>query len=518
MNSVFEIIQLFSEYTKELSDKCFEDFYTLNLIYQIDSLKDVIPQNGIDVNIPLRDVLSISIYDSIDIDDDVDLKYNSSTNNWNEFFSEYSHLDKTINRLIKIEISKNTMSHERSIYKFDLFKAYLNSSNPFSILGQLCGFLNSEICEFEFQEEHVVSFATNKFHFHGRGKKIIQNELYKSLEERKRCINKAGFLCSSTEFKGELLPDDIFPIVTENDFLRQFFEKLSTLYALCFLLDYTYVEDSQLNYRLNGFKSIAGKWNLTHDINDKTANEINRIYAWGYNGGDIDDKILIIRNILSLNFDNATLLLQSNTFDAILSNYKIYQKENVRQYLDLRNNVVKDIQKYQDSILQAIDDFEDTFKKLSISLLSFFFISVVLSILSFVLSSNRHIPDPVILCCMALCGISLLYYKKEHKWLDERIEYLERRFMNSKKYYEDLLGKEELKNLYEEENASDNQDTRFRNKKIEGFSNLWKWSTIIILTFLIVVLVLNHIHPLEEIVHLLRQLVDTFGNLSHSNA
>lgn len=519
MNSVFEIINLFSAHYNQIPEKCTEDFYTLTLLYEIDTLKALIPQNGITLEIPLRDILTVSIYDSDDLEDDVILKYNSSNNNdWNEFLVEYSRLDKAIKRLLKIEISKDAAGHEHSIYSFDLFSSYLESSNVFSILGQLCDFLNSDICEFEFQEDQISPFSTSKFQFHGKGKKIIKTALSKSVEERNRCISKAGFLCSSTEFKGELIPDDIFPVTAENRFLKQLFDKLSTVYALCFLLDYTFEEQSYLNYKLNGFKSVAGKWALRQDINENTANVINRIYTWGYNGGDIDDKILIIRNILSLNIDPTTLVMHSNTFDAILSNYKIYQKENVRQYLDLRNNIVKDIQRYQDSILKAIDDFEDTFKKLSISLLSFFFISIVLSILSFSLSSNRHIPDAVLLCCIALCVISLWYYKKERKWLKGRIDYLESRFKNSKKYYEDLLGKEELKNFFDEENNSGNKDEQFRSNKIDEFSNLWKWSSLVILVALLIVLILNHTHPLSQIANMLGQLVDVLRNLSSSIA
>lgn len=516
MNSVFEIINIFSERYNQIPEKCTEDFYTLTLLYQIDSLKTLIPQNGINEDIPSRDILSVSIYDSADVEDDVVLKYCSSNNDWTEFIVEYNRLDKIIKRVIKIEISKDVEGQEHSIYSFDLFGNYLKSSNTVSILGQLCVFLNSDICEFEFQEDQIPPFSTSKFHFHGKGKKIIKTVLSKSIEERERCISKAGFLCSSTEFKGELIPDDIFPILSDNVFLKKLFDKLSTIYALCFLLDYTIEEQNFLSYKLNGFKSIAGKWSLVQDINENTANVINRIYTWGYNGGDIDDKILIIRNILSLNIDPTALVLHSNTFDAILSNYKIYQKENVRQYLDLRNNVVKNIQRYQDSILEAIDDFEDTFKKLSISLLSFFFISVVLSILSFALSSNRHIPDAVILCCMALCVISLWYYRKERRWLDNRIKYLEDRFKNGKKYFEDLLGKEELKNFFEDGNDSDNKDEQFRTSKIDEFSNLWKWSTGIILVVLLLVLILNHIHPLVQITKMLGQLIDVFRDLSSS--
>lgn len=507
MNSVFEIIKIFSDNSYQIPDKSVEDFYTLTLIYKIEALKDLIPQDGINITIPSGDILSIDIYDSDELDDDVILKYNSSNPTWEEFIKDYAHLDKNISRLIKIEISKNIESREHAIYCFELFRVYLESSDPFSILGQLSKFLNSDIAIFEFQEEQIPSFSTSMFYFHGKGKKILQQISNKSTDERKRCIDKASFLCSSNEFKGELLPDDIFPMLSDNRLLRKIFDKLSTLYSLCFLLDYTYTEQNSLIYRLNGFKSIAGKWSLAKDIDKNTSQIINRIYTWGYNGGDIDDKILIIRNILSLNIDTKSLVFHSNTFDAILSNYKIYQKENVRQYLDLRNNIVKEIQSYQDSILNAIDNFEDTFKKMSISLLSFFFISIILSILSFSLSSNQHIPDAAILFCIAISVISLLYYGRERKWLKERIEHLENRFKASKKYYEDLLGKEELKNLFDPENESGHEDIQFRDKKIKEFSNLWRITTYIIIAILIIILVLNHIHPLQEILNLLKQLI-----------
>ena len=241
---------------------------------------------------------------------------------------------------------------------------------------------------------------------------------------------------------------------------------------------------------------------------------VARIYEWGYQGGDIDDKILIIRNILSLNLDSTSFSIHPNTFEAILSNYKIYQKENVRQYLDLRNNIVRDIRKYQESILHAIDNFEETFKKISITLLSFFFISLILSILSFSLSSNRHIPDAVILCCLAISSVSFMYYYKERRWLWERIGHLENRFRKNKKYFEDLLGKEELKNFFDNSGDSEKEDVRYREKKIEEFSTLWKWINIIISLILIIVLALNHYRPLQEIILSLKDILDSIRNTS----
>lgn len=518
MVKINHLIDIFSEQSKKLSDKCMENFHTLSLIYCVNSLRDLIPSDEPTVDIPDRDAVSIYIYESDDEDDDVVISYHSTQNNWAEFYSDYANLNKNEKRLIKIGVSKKVGSDCHSIYNYELFCAFLEESQPFALIGQLSDFSKDGIYVFEWNDDSIPTFITSKFHFRSKGKIVSSETTIKTLDERSRSISKASYLCSSTGFKGTLLPEDLFPINTEDSLLKRLFGKLSMLYAFCFLLDYTFIEKNELKYKLNGFKSIAGTFDLSKPIEESTQKIIYNIYLWGYQGGDIDDKILIIRNILSLNIDITTFNVHPNTFDAIISNYKIYQKENVRQYLDLRNNIVRDIRKYQGSILNAIDNFEDTFKKISITLLSFFFISLILSILSFSLSSNRHIPDAVIFCCMAISVVSFVYYYKERNWLWERIGHLEKGFKESRKYFEDLLGKEELKSFFDDSGDDEKEDVKYRKKKINEFSKLWKWTNIIISVLLVVLLYLNHHHPLQEIIQYLQEILIELRNSSSSMA
>lgn len=517
MKSVSEIISVFSNNHEKIEKRCVEDFYSLTLFYLSKTLNNFLPTR-LDTAVPTRDVLSIGIFDSDDEDSDVALCYNASTENWAEFVKEFENIDKSEMRLIKIHISKNTSGDYHSIYDYNLFCTYISSCQPFSLIALLSNLSNSAPHVFEWQDDQLPSFASSKFHFCGKGKKLTVSGSLKKISERERCINKAKFLCSSTCIMDNMLPDDLTPIVREDDFLTKLFYKLSTLYTLSFLLDHSHVENDTLSYKLNGFKSISGHLAFSQNIDDETTTTVAHIYEWGYQGGDIDDKILIIRNILSLNLDSSAFRIHPNTFDAILSNYKIYQKENVRQYLDLRNNIVRDIRKYQGSILNAIDNFEDTFKKISITMLSFFFISLILSILSFSLSSNRHIPDAVILCCMAISSVSFVYYYKERNWLWERIRHIEKGFKESRKYFEDLLGKEELKSFFNDSGDDEKEDVKYRKKKIDEFSKLWKWTNIIISVLLIALLVLNHYQPLQEIVQYLKDILIELRNSSLSMA
>ncbi|MDE6311601.1 MAG: hypothetical protein K2L96_07300, partial [Muribaculaceae bacterium] len=151
-------------------------------------------------------------------------------------------------------------------------------------------------------------------------------------------------------------------------------------------------------------------------------------------------------------------------------------------------------------------------------LLSFFFISLILSILSFSLSSNRHIPDAVIFCCMAISVVSFVYYYKERNWLWERIGHLEKGFKESRKYFEDLLGKEELKSFFDDSGDDEKEDVKYRKKKINEFSKLWKWTNIIISVLLVVLLYLNHHHPLQEIIQYLQEILIELRNSSSSMA
>lgn len=517
MKSVSEIISVFSNSYERIEERCVEDFYSLTLFYSSKTLNDFLPAR-LDMAVPTRDVLSISIFDSNDEDSDVALCHNTSSGNWAEFVEEFENIDKSEMRLIKIHISKNTSGDCHSIYDYNLFCAYIGSCQPFSLIGLLSSLSNSTPHVFEWQDDQLPSFASSKFHFCGKGKKLTVSSSIKNISERERCVNKAKFLCSSTCIVDNMLPEDLTPIVREDDFLTKLFYKLSTLYTLSFLLDYSHVEKDTLSYKLNGFKSISGHLAFSQNIDAEITTIVTHIYEWGYQGGDIDDKILIIRNILSLNIDSSVFRIHPNTFDAILSNYKIYQKENVRQYLDLRNNIVRDIRKYQGSILNAIDNFEDTFKKISITLLSFFFISLILSILSFSLSSNRHIPDAVIFCCMAISVVSFVYYYKERNWLWERIGHLEKGFKESRKYFEDLLGKEELKSFFDDSGDDEKEDVKYRKKKINEFSKLWKWTNTIISVLLVVLLYLNHHRPLQEIIQYLQEILIELRNSSSSMA
>lgn len=72
----------------------------------------------------------------------------------------------------------------------------------------------------------------------------------------------------------------------------------------------------------------------------------------------------LARNILSLNFDKENLKLSETAFEAIKSGYKIYQKENIKQYIEIRNKISDQLIELQNKADKIVASFVSDYKKI----------------------------------------------------------------------------------------------------------------------------------------------------------
>ena len=124
------------------------------------------------------------------------------------------------------------------------------------------------------------------------------------------------------------------------------FEQLCSLLCVCVVADFSSMNKTGLTLRLSGYKMMMMESQAvkTKDLEfDTTSTEQwYKIYDWCYTGGYTSDRLSITRNIISLNCpDINKLKLNDSTLGAIKSNFKIFEKENVRQYIKVRNDVSK---------------------------------------------------------------------------------------------------------------------------------------------------------------------------------
>ena len=102
------------------------------------------------------------------------------------------------------------------------------------------------------------------------------------------------------------------------------------------------------------------------------------IYSWIYTDGNSTDKSLIAHNVISLHCKYAALLdVDDKVFDSIKSNYRLYLRNNVGQYLDLK----RDISKFIQNVVAQVGDYAvsilNKFKANLIAIFAFLFTVVL---------------------------------------------------------------------------------------------------------------------------------------------
>jgi hypothetical protein len=209
-------------------------------------------------------------------------------------------------------------------------------------------------------------------------------------------------------------------------------------------------------------------------------------------GGNNNDKINIARNIISLNIDKECLSVDPSVFQSVLSNYKIYEKENVRQYLQVRNKVSELLIDLQEKISAIVDSFIGDFKKNILTLVSFFISVVAIRVVSkgdFVGGFTNEIIGLSVVFLLVSIGL-LLYSRWE---LSKKIDLYNKHYHQIEDRYKDVLSAIELERVFEEcDPQKDNTNTSFVLKQKKVYTWLWSLSILLLFLFLVAVLLINN--------------------------
>ena len=186
----------------------------------------------------------------------------------------------------------------------------------------------------------------------------------------KACRDNAHFLNFSTY---DLLPSD-FHIVTDysNNPLTESFRKLETLLSLLYLSNFSSLNEKGCIISFTSLRDIKEEILFTRLHYNE---EWYKIFAWSYADDHASDKLALVRNIVSLNCRYRDILdIDTSILASIQSNYMIYLKSNVSQYLEARNKAGG----YISSVILQISEHID---KLSMN-----FIHNIVTIFAFMLS------------------------------------------------------------------------------------------------------------------------------------
>lgn len=89
-----------------------------------------------------------------------------------------------------------------------------------------------------------------------------------------------------------------------------------------------------------GQRKCEFNYNINTDITENR--ELYKIYEWISTDGNAMDKAIIARNIISLYSQFTSIIeIDAKTFSFIQSNFKLYQKDNVDKYIEVKNKVAE---------------------------------------------------------------------------------------------------------------------------------------------------------------------------------
>ena len=219
------------------------------------------------------------------------------------------------------------------------------------------------------------------------------------------------------------------------------------------------------------------------DYNSLKYNEqLYKIYEWVYTEGNIIDKLLIARNVISLHCKYVKLIdLDERTFESIKANHQLYLKDNVSKYIEAKESVSKFIVDIVSQIDENISKLTGELKNNFIALAGFFITVFLVNVASEQPLNNIFTKDVtkifeiIIIFSIAYLFISVFYSKSRYKRQIKAFDLL-------KYNYADFLSEFETNEIF-------NQNKEFLKVKKDYKKHVIIlsiiWAVLILITFII---------------------------------
>lgn len=279
------------------------------------------------------------------------------------------------NSYCQLKIYKTPLDGVVSVYfRTELFH-YLRKLE-FSKGVDIWGTMLESVWGFEVYEKNI-SIQTKGFVFYSVGEAVgpldrsMSNDYLNNFQEN----------CSVSPLKTLIFPFyfHLGGSLVDQD-VKNYFDEISAFLSLLFISNTVeFLGDGNISIRLNGYKShyyedvkVA---NLSKDVSN-----LYRLFDWAYSGGEVADKIGLLRNVLSLHVrDGEWLSFDAAVWKAVRSNYQIYLKKNIQSYLEVKNKINTALIDFTDKTQKKVDELIGAFKSNLISILSFLTLTILVN-------------------------------------------------------------------------------------------------------------------------------------------
>lgn len=363
-------------------------------------------------------------------------------------------------------INKEPLDDHFSIYNFESFVKDLNNRPKLEILKWFSTLMKDRNFLVFQVFDSSVAFTTSTMGFISNDN-VVYTPKINRLEQINICKETTSFYNMELI---ELLPEDFIVEGFANNYeLKLLFDELATFLSIVYISSSANINEELLKIKIDGQRTLYNEICIDRITSNP---KLITIYKWIYTDGNAIDKSLIAHNIISLHCKYSSLLeIDEKTFDSIRSNYKLYLKSNVIQYLELK----KDLSTFIQNILSHIGDYAtailDKFKANLLAIFVFLFSVVLTQIGSAQEYDNIFSRHTIYLIEIVLWGslgyLVICIIETCFKFKKTKDSYI-----HLKENYQDILSSEELKEVFENDHLLNKVKKSVRNGTV-FWSLMW---------------------------------------------
>ncbi|WP_122429560.1 hypothetical protein [Pseudomonas viridiflava] len=371
-------------------------------------------------------------------------------------------------------ISKRVHRKTLSIYSLELFTKHLIQGNPIKVIERISAL--AKIAYYLECSELTQSYQSSLFTF---APKALTDSYptnpesavkAKHIELRKKSCTIYSIVTI------DFTPSD-FRLDTPLPFdeLNSLFKKLELITCLTYVCDISRLEASgEISFTIKGYTTERIEIPSLDALDISSTEQYFDIYQWAYTDGNIVDKLGICRNLITIHkTDDSLLKLKAGCLESIASNHAIYLKDNLKQYVDVKNKLSEQIQKSSEKASEVAKTINAYLRTSIFSLFSFLLTAFLIR----ALGKNTAPETPILssgvywifLLIFAVSLIVLLYAVGE---TNAELRRYKASYKTFRKRYSDLLSREDLNQIFNNDKDF-NRDIEYIRKSRKKAVTLW---------------------------------------------
>lgn len=393
--------------------------------------------------------------------------------------------DELVSATVTVSITKGFKDKTTTIYSLDHIEKYWRlggigqAANKIQSLSEKVYILESA----ELQQ----TFATSLFVFRPS---TINNLIPTNpeLPNKHKLISTRDKSCLFYESKSyPFIPQDFsFDSPISHIGIGRLFGTLQLVFAIVYIADISSLSTSELTATIKGYRHVSGSIVLGGHGDQNIALAYYEIYIWAYGDGSTTDKLGIARNLLSIHIEDDNFRkVKDGSMNALISNYSIYLKENVKQYIDIKNKLSDQIQKQSDKANDMVKSIGGYLRTSIFTVYSFVITTFIVRSISKTSAdvTFNHGVYIIFLMFLVLSICTLVYAYKECTVELERFESIYNSF---KSRFDDLIAKSDRDRILQND-AEFNRDVAY--VKASRFRAVVLWGCALGAVFLFVTVV-----------------------------